>query len=207
MIIIGDVHGCYKTLMALIKQFPLDQQICFVGDLIDRGNMSKEVLDFVLDNGYDCVMGNHEEMMLMDRNMWFCNGGLKTLESIGQYGNERTVQYYQQRIKSNFPYYKIYDKIKNKDGRKLFVCHAGLSEENIQKCVDLGLITWLRDDIYNHPDYFQVIGHSPKRKPLITDYYANIDTGCCFVASNYGVLTALQFPEMIIYQQPCIDLF
>lgn len=37
--IIGDVHGCYKTLLALIELFPNKQnsKICFVGDLIDKG--------------------------------------------------------------------------------------------------------------------------------------------------------------------------
>ena len=35
--IIGDVHGCYDTLMALIAKLPEDAEIVFVGDLIDRG--------------------------------------------------------------------------------------------------------------------------------------------------------------------------
>lgn len=37
--IISDVHGCYKTLLALINQFPNKQnsKIVFVGDLIDKG--------------------------------------------------------------------------------------------------------------------------------------------------------------------------
>ncbi|WXG20228.1 metallophosphoesterase [Campylobacter concisus] len=37
--IIGDVHGCFNTLLELIKQFPNKEksQICFVGDVIDRG--------------------------------------------------------------------------------------------------------------------------------------------------------------------------
>ena len=35
--IIGDVHGCYKTLLALIDQFPnkKNSKICFVGDVIE----------------------------------------------------------------------------------------------------------------------------------------------------------------------------
>jgi len=44
--LIGDVHGCYKTLCALIDRLPrgADSKICFVGDLIDRGNGSFEVV-------------------------------------------------------------------------------------------------------------------------------------------------------------------
>ena len=38
--------------------------------------------------------------------------------------------------------------------------------------------------------------------PKIKSDYANIDTGCFYTAEpGYGVLTALQFPEMVVYQQ------
>ena len=35
--IIGDVHGCYRSLLALIEQLPrkFDSKICLVGDMID----------------------------------------------------------------------------------------------------------------------------------------------------------------------------
>ena len=62
MIIIGDVHGCYKTLIALIEKLPKDRNITFVGDLIDRGPGSKDVVEFVRKNNYRCVRGNHEDM-------------------------------------------------------------------------------------------------------------------------------------------------
>ena len=47
--IISDVHGCYKTLIALIDQFPNKQnsKIVFVGDLVDRGNDSYNVVKFI----------------------------------------------------------------------------------------------------------------------------------------------------------------
>lgn len=49
-IIIGDVHGFFNELRALFEliQPTLQDQIYFVGDLIDRGSQSKEVLDFVI---------------------------------------------------------------------------------------------------------------------------------------------------------------
>lgn len=64
--IIGDVHGCYKTLLALIKQLPKNAHICFVGDLINKGENSSDVLDFIIENNYDCVLGNHELFMIED---------------------------------------------------------------------------------------------------------------------------------------------
>ena len=45
MYIIGDVHGCYNTLMELIAKLPKDAKLCFVGDLIDRGPNSKDVVE------------------------------------------------------------------------------------------------------------------------------------------------------------------
>lgn len=200
MIVIGDVHGCYKTLMALIKQFPKDQKLCFVGDLIDRGKNSKEVLDFVLDNRHDCVMGNHEEMMLYYTNQWDLFGGKQTRESIG----EENLMKYAQRVKLNFPIYKIYeDEYNYNTGRKLMVCHAGQSRKSINDCIKYGLITWGTEGIYNNKEVFQIVGHRPVKQPVVTEYWANIDTGCVF--SKWNKLTALQFPEMIIYQQKNIE--
>ena len=49
--VIGDIHGCYLTLVELyaqiLKKYP-DIEIYSVGDLIDRGNKSFEVMEFVL---------------------------------------------------------------------------------------------------------------------------------------------------------------
>jgi len=91
MYVIGDVHGCFKTLMALIDKLPTDEQIIFTGDLIDRGPMSKEVVQWVIDNSDRCrsVVGNHEQMLLNARkkptmsnvSMWTWNGGDAALNS------------------------------------------------------------------------------------------------------------------------------
>jgi serine/threonine protein phosphatase 1 len=65
-IIIGDVHGHYDGLMLLLDSIEptTDDQIYFLGDLIDRGPKSAQVVDFVRENNYGCVLGNHEQMAL-----------------------------------------------------------------------------------------------------------------------------------------------
>lgn len=68
-IVIGDVHGCYKTMMALIAQLPPGIPITFAGDLVDRGGDSNKVIKFIRDNGHDCVKGNHEQLMIEE--LWF----------------------------------------------------------------------------------------------------------------------------------------
>lgn len=62
--IIGDVHGEYDTLAALVEKLPKDADVVFVGDLIDRGAKSKEVIEFMRKNNYRSVLGNHEQLMI-----------------------------------------------------------------------------------------------------------------------------------------------
>lgn len=97
--VIGDVHGHYNTLLSLVEKLPKDAKLIFVGDLIDRGSQSAEVVRFVRENNHLCVMGNHEEMMftygftfvmsyeknepLAMHNIWYSNGGVDTLRSYG----------------------------------------------------------------------------------------------------------------------------
>lgn len=53
--------------------------------------------------------------------------------------------------------------------------------------------------------------HTPQDKgPRIKVPFANLDTGCCYGKrehreAGYGVLTALMYPEMVVYQQENID--
>ena len=61
--IIGDVHGEFDK-KALKDKLPQNANLVFVGDLVDRGKKSKEVIEFVKDNNYSCVLGNHEKMMM-----------------------------------------------------------------------------------------------------------------------------------------------
>lgn len=97
--VIGDVHGEFDSLRLLVNKLPKDSNLIFVGDLVDRGRKSKEVIEFVKSNNYRCVLGNHEEMMIeycekfiknypnihfMDTiSMWIRSGGKHTLLSYG----------------------------------------------------------------------------------------------------------------------------
>ena len=92
---IGDIHGCFEKLTSLLAA--CDQirglrsaQFVLVGDYIDRGPQSREVMDFLVgsegkqDRPFVCLRGNHEEMLLRaadmertDRDLmnWWGNGG------------------------------------------------------------------------------------------------------------------------------------
>ena len=92
-IIIGDVHGHYDTLTYLLEGIApnSDDEIFFLGDLIDRGPDSAKVVSFVMENKYPCLLGNHEQMLLdaigtgkIAPNLlqgWIYSGGYNTLLS------------------------------------------------------------------------------------------------------------------------------
>lgn len=88
--IIGDIHGSYDALMDLVKIMP-DAPFISVGDMIDRGPRSLDVLRFFMKDGNRAVLGNHEQLMLdvyygrriFGRGVWldYRNGGYQTLKS------------------------------------------------------------------------------------------------------------------------------
>lgn len=92
---IGDVHGCYKALTHLLSAISVasGDTVVFLGDLVDRGPASKQVVDRVINLRDECrvvcITGNHEEMMrdaISGRgllNAWLDVGGRATLESYG----------------------------------------------------------------------------------------------------------------------------
>ncbi len=94
--VVGDVHGRFDLLQRLFAELDADCPIVCVGDYIDRGKNSAQVLRHLQSLSCDdtrrviCLSGNHEEMLLqflddpegMAR-MWARNGGLETLASFG----------------------------------------------------------------------------------------------------------------------------
>ncbi|MFW6262508.1 MAG: metallophosphoesterase [Thermotogota bacterium] len=102
IVAIGDIHGCFDPLKALIRTIEKyrdeveDIEYIFIGDYIDRGPSTKEVLDFLIDLNAKktFLMGNHEHMLLVYykgskhyQNVgeaWLSknNGGLLTLQDL-----------------------------------------------------------------------------------------------------------------------------
>ena len=65
--VIGDVHGYFGTLEALIKRLALGENdaIVMLGDLIDRGPTSADVVNHVrTTSNIHSIRGNHEQMMI-----------------------------------------------------------------------------------------------------------------------------------------------
>jgi serine/threonine protein phosphatase 1 len=100
---IGDIHGCaraFQTLLDALKPEPTDT-IILLGDYIDRGPGSCEVIDMILDLNRRCTVvalaGNHEKMLLRARSErdwladWLTYGGETTLDSYLRRGYAREI--------------------------------------------------------------------------------------------------------------------
>lgn len=90
---IGDIHGHFRALLKLEELVPFrdDDQLVFLGDYIDRGPDSKEVIQWLIERhergNIVTLLGNHDQMMLeapsddVMVDMWIRCGGDATLNS------------------------------------------------------------------------------------------------------------------------------
>ena len=166
---IGDIHGCFDSLKELVEnkiQRQKDDKLILLGDYIDRGDKSKEVVDFIielLENGYDVIplMGNHEAMLLdafKDENnisKWIQNGGNETLESF-EIGSVKDIEPKYIGFFQNLKYYYAFEDY-------LFV-HAGFNDNVLNPFTDYYSMLWKCKESYTNPllsDKTIVHGHNP----------------------------------------------
>lgn len=159
IVVFGDIHGSFHTFFRLIlrlhrlgvidlETFRLKShyKIIFLGDVIDRGNFSLEIVLIILllikENPNNVIYnrGNHEELQINNTN------GLKTeIQLKSNRVDEIFVAINQFFLKCSSG---IYIKHKNKN---LFLSHGGFSKHNIDAYLELKTTTKdyiLIDDIY-----------------------------------------------------------
>ena len=90
---IGDIHGCAKALRTVIETIDptSNDELIFLGDYIDRGPDSRDVIDQIIELQSRCrvvaLRGNHELMMMaiisrgLEETVWLANGGRATMTS------------------------------------------------------------------------------------------------------------------------------
>lgn len=201
--VIGDVHGCYYTLLGLVKKLPKDADIIFVGDLCDKGNFSKDVIEFVIDNGYPCVKGNHEHLFekyildAVEKNIhspWSSDkryGGLACIES---YKNDlSTIKKHLSWIQELPTYVEI---------EHYFITHGFALEyyehkNNKEYYNDFLLNRYYNGDSVEKSDVINIFGHCSFDEVIDGNNFFCIDTSC-----SYGKkLTAFQLGTHKIYEQ------
>lgn len=218
-IVIGDVHGHYDGLMALLEEIAPGNQdeVYFLGDLIDRGPKSAQVVSFVRNSPYKCLLGNHEHMMLnampegkVDRSAWqawLYSGGRETIESY----RELEVMPYEdlEWIKSLPAYLDLGD---------VWLVHAGVSPEKPLKEQTINEFCWIRKEFHHiekpfFKDKLIITGHTitftfdgvEPGELVGGNGWLDIDTSAYHHKS--GWLTGLDIDNHLVYQVNVFDNF
>jgi serine/threonine protein phosphatase 1 len=199
--VIGDVHGCSKTLKLLLSEICKRgcDKLVFVGDYIDRGPDSKGVIDTI--KGYqslakkdNCIalMGNHEDMCLhahgsyeyTDRELasaFFMNGGGQTKKS---FGGEIPQEYLDWMMERPLMH----------EDKDAYYIHAGAEAGVEMKDQTRDNLLWERYTFLKTPYQWDKVifhGHTPMKEVIERPNIISIDTGCGygFKLSAYCVQT------------------
>ena len=214
---VGDIHGRRDLLDALLEKIERDsaaapaerELIVFVGDYIDRGPQSREVIDRLLEpmpRGMEptFLLGNHERLLIDTLvsadtlSLWLPNGGQATLKSYGidlldmanrpagspaESWLERAIPETHRAFLKGLQLYK-------EVGDYLFV-HAGIRPGVRLADQSNHDLLWIRTEFLDHEgdlSHFVVHGHTARLEPDVKGNRIGIDTG----AVKTGKLTALR---------------
>jgi serine/threonine protein phosphatase 1 len=214
---VGDVHGCaglLRDLHLLIHEDAYRRQaarnvIVYLGDYVDRGDESRQVIDLLLNEplpGFERVhlRGNHEDTLLRfleDTSVgpsWLLYGGAATLWSYGVRPPESTtdageLRRVQRELAQRLPrdHLVFMDALPtlHAEGDYLFV-HAGLRPGVPLAQQSAEDLLWIREEFLQSDAEFGKIvvhGHTISPHPDVRRNRIGIDTG----AFASGRLTAL----------------
>lgn len=208
LLAVGDIHGCYDKLLALMKNVapkPRDRLV-FLGDYIDRGPDSRRVLDALIDLRRSlprtvCLRGNHEQMLLDALRgdieavaLYLYNGGVTTLANYDD--DLSTLPAEHLGFLRALPLY-------HEEEGFIFV-HAGLRPElSLEEQAEQDLL-WIREE-FLESDYdwgkTVVHGHSPRPGVEFRPNRIGLDTGAFLqAAGGYGRLSCCEVRTRQLWQ-------
>jgi serine/threonine protein phosphatase 1 len=211
--VIGDVHGCFKTFdFMLFNELKItkDDEIYLLGDYIDRGPCSKEVIDLIIslqEQHYNIfpIRGNHEEMLISSLKsfnhfeQWIHNGAKHTLKSFGiSHTTEFELKYLEFFFELPY-YYELKDFI---------IVHGGLNFSIEDPFTDLTSMVWLRNpyvDLKKTKGKRIIVGHTPVHLEIIKASLGigqiYLDGGCVYAKKYEGLgwLAALELNSFKIH--------
>lgn len=216
--VIPDIHGCALTFQALIEkrlQVRRTDRVYLLGDLIDRGPRTRDVLDILIEwtrRGFmiTSLRGNHEQMLLDAEasndamRTWLLNGGHATLDSFGINRPAEIPRRYISLIES-FPYYF---ELKN-----FILVHAGINLLSSNPFDDTFYMLWHRPEAADQRKVRGkrvICGHTPHDRQSIQQSlkkdFITLDNGCVYrEAPEYGSLIALELESMELTFQHNLD--
>ena len=229
--VIPDIHGCFKTFKSLVEReigLTKEDTLYLLGDYIDRGENSKEVIDYIIhitEESYNVnyLIGNHEKYCIdaweADRNRllgrsrverdWRKHGAANTLKSFEVNRPRKINQKYIDWMKQGKYYIELEEYV---------LVHAGLNFKIINPFEDLYSMMWIRDFKVNRDKIGgkKVIhGHIPMELSMInllrdtpTYGFIALDNGVYYGNSNagFGNLTAFNLDTKELLVQHNLDL-
>lgn len=204
--IIGDIAGRYDELVELLAKMPEADLILSVGDMMDRGPKSREVIQWFMEQSAlgkaEAVYGNHEDLMYQGvtqgaTHMWLYNGGAQTIRSYAeddvQSLDEILIDADHIEWLSKRPMYFQTD--------DLFVSHAPITSLKYVPQDPYGrdhYFIWNRFEPSKPQDKFMVHGHNGRFR-----WYKHGDGsvfGVCIDNSHAGKLTGMHWPSKEIFE-------
>ena len=211
---VGDIHGRVDLLRQLERRIDDDaaaapsarKVVVYLGDYIDRGEHSRQVIDRLLDHplsGFERIhlLGNHEDSMLRFLTdvqvgpAWLTYGGGATLHSYGikPPAGERDLVRAQAELRDRLPpHHLIFLRelsLSHVEGDYFFV-HAGVKPGVPLDAQALEDMLWIRDEfLTSRVDFGKIVvhGHTITDAPEVKRNRIGIDTG----AFASGKLTCL----------------
>ncbi|OOQ60775.1 metallophosphoesterase [Mucilaginibacter pedocola] len=196
--VIGDIHGCYDELIALTEQVGLtdEDKLISLGDIVDRGNKSKEVYEYFRNRPNSIVLiGNHERKHI--------NGILTYAQDIVklQFGPDyegfvkwlNTLNYFYETGDAIIVHAAFENGKALAEQKQEVLCGSTAGDRYLEKLYGADMYwndhyTGSKPIIYGH----HVVGDHP----LLKNNTYGIDTGAC----HGGYLTAIELPGFIIHQ-------
>lgn len=215
MYCIGDIHGRADLLAELhglierdAEAFDGTRQLLYLGDYIDRGEQSREVLDLLVGPVMEsferiCLLGNHEQALLdfltdpVAMAGWLSWGGMATLRSYGVHAgllhSRQDLLMLRDSLEAEFPQAHrefLKDCLPAWSAGGYFFVHAGIRPGVALDRQAVEDQLWIGEEFTAsraHHGAVVVHGHSISEQPELLPNRIGIDTG----AYHSGVLTAL----------------
>lgn len=201
--VVGDIHGnlaCLDQMIRHLHQRADHMRWVFVGDFVDRGDHSAEVLNRLHQIGQSrpesvFLLGNHEEMMLdflaqpiAAGNRWMLHGGLQTMASFGVSGlrphNDKDSLLAARDHLAAVLSEDLLDWLRSLPrywaSGNLAIVHAGADPFAAINKQPQAAFTWGHPDFRKHPradGIWVVHGHTIMPAPQVQDGVISIDTG------------------------------
>ncbi|MFT4526021.1 MAG: serine/threonine protein phosphatase 1 [Bacteroidia bacterium] len=211
-LVIGDVHGCAKTLDALLRKMkvsPLDH-LFFLGDLVNRGPDSGMVIDQILrlqENNFQVFVlrGNHEQLVLDAAKVSNEEllATLKSRNSLSLLRKKGTLKKRYKRFMKNTLHYIELD--------KFYLVHAGFNLKKKDPFSDAHAMLWKRPFRPKKKMNGKRVlyGHNPRRWQDIKQAvdmklpHIGLDNGCVHthLSEKYGRLVCLELGTMTLHKQ------